>query len=178
MTWEAVVRFTPAYDMRSLVDDGGQGERPELIVSRDALAKLKSSEPTPVVVDHDDDRVVGRVREMWVGEDVDYGTRVRSWHFATCELDERPDWLERGSGVSWSYYPLREYTAWGTETTVLTRCIVREISILTPATAPAEPLARVALLRQVEPKPAERESVILGGAMIHRPAIGQVLGVR
>jgi hypothetical protein len=150
MTWEAIVRFTPAYDTRAF-DDAGPGVRPEMVVSEGALNKLKFSEPTPVVIDHDDERVVGHVEVAWVAEDVDYGTRVRKWHFASCELNEKPSWLERGGGVSWSYHPLHDYTAWGTDTKVLTSCVLREISLLSPGVRPAEPLARVCLVRPVEP---------------------------
>ena len=101
MTWEAVLRFTPAYDTRAF--DDGPGARPDMVVSPDAIHKFKLSEPTPVVIDHDEDRAIGRIREVWVANDVDYGARVRKWHFASCELDQKPDWLRRGSGVSWSY---------------------------------------------------------------------------
>jgi hypothetical protein len=140
-----------------------------MVVSHDALHKFKLSEPTPVIIDHHDDRVIGRVRDVWVANDVDYGARVRKWHFASCELDEKPDWLRRGSGVSWSYNPLHQYTALGTDTKVLTSCIIREVSILSPSVSPAEPLAHVALVRQVEPKPAAGERFIYGdGTLIRR----------
>jgi hypothetical protein len=176
MTWEAILRFTPAYDPRAF-DADGPGARPELLVSTDALNRLKLNEPTPVVVDHDDDRVVGHVREVWVAKDVDYGTRVRRWYFASCELTEKPDWLKRGSGVSWSWYSLHEYTVWNTDTKVLTKCLLREISVLSPPVAPAEPLARVMLLRErAVPEPAVGE-VFYGGQTIRRVFPNAILRV-
>ena len=52
---------------------------------------------------------------------------------------------------------------------MLTSCIIREISILSPSRSPAEPLAHVALVRQVEPKPAASEKFIYGdGTLIRR----------
>jgi hypothetical protein len=90
VSWEALLRFAPAYDARHFVDDAA--DAPELVVSHDALKKPKRNEPTPVVIDHDLERIVGHVQHVWVAEDVDYGTRAR-WHFAACELDEKPDCL-------------------------------------------------------------------------------------
>ena len=108
MTFEALLRFVPAFDARHF-DEDAPGPRPELVVSHDALKKTKREVPTPVVIDHDPERVVGHVRNVFVGTDVDYGTRVRRWFFAACELSEKPDWLKRGCGVSWSYHSLHEY---------------------------------------------------------------------
>ena len=182
MTYEAVLRFAPAYDARHF-DDDAPGARPDLLVSHDALKKARRNEPTPVVIDHDDEHVVGHVTNVWVSDDVDYGTRVRKWHFAACELNERPGWLKRGCGVSWSYHALASYTAWDTSTSVLTSCILREVSLLSPSLSPAEPLARVCLVKespvtrrhQAQPKSTATYGC---GQLLIRPNIGTVLGIR
>ena len=177
MTWETILRFAPAYDTRHLV--GNPEDVPELIVSPNALKTMKLHEPVPVVVDHDFGQVVGRVDLSWVGEDEDYGTRIRRWWFASCELDEKPDWLKRGGGVSWSWNPLSSYRAGDTE--ILTSCVFREVSLLSPARNPAEPLARVCLVKpSVKRHPqAEPEGQVFGhGQILRRPNIGQVLAVR
>ena len=175
MTWEAVLRFAPAYDTRHLVD--GAVNAPELIVASDALKQLRSGEPTPVVIDHNSERVVGRVKNVYVWDDVDYGTRVRKWHFAAVELDEKPEWLKRGTGVSWGYHPLHTYPA-GKDTEVLTSCIIREVSLLSPAERPREPLARVCYVKETRPvtrHQAQPGEVVFGhGQILRRPDIGRV----
>ena len=128
MTHTAVLRFVPAYDSRHLVDDPTGA--PALMVGRDAFHKVKRDEPTPVFVDHDDSDVVGHVRDMWVHDDVDYGTRVRAWWFASVDLDDPPGWLKRGASVSWGFKHLHSYDVAGT--TVLVSCLLDEISILSP----------------------------------------------
>ncbi len=145
MNVSALLRFVPAYDTRHFVDDPSGA--PELVVSTDTKRSRRSSSsmPTPIVVDHDLDRVVGHVRNLYVAEDVDYGTRVRKWWFASCEISDAPGWLKRGGGVSWSWNPL--HTREVGETTVVARCLLKEISLLTPSTRPAEPLAPVRLVR-------------------------------
>jgi hypothetical protein len=99
-----VLQFAPTYDTRHIIDD--RAGAPELMVSRDALKKVRSDVPTPVVIDHNLDRVVGHVCNVWVFEDVDYGTRLRHGWFADCELTDPPGWLKRGTAVSWSFHPL------------------------------------------------------------------------
>ena len=179
MTWEAVLRFAPAYDTRHLVGD--PPDAPDLLVSDSVLQKVKPNEPTPVLCDHDDERVVGHVKNVWVSPDVDYGTRIRRWHFAACELNERPSWLKRGGGVSWSYHPLHTYTA-REGTTVLTSCILREV-LLSPSLSPAEPLARVCLVKESpvarrHQAQTESKATYGHGQVLIRPGIGTVLGVR
>lgn len=136
----ALLRFAPAYDARHFLDDAT--DAPEYVVGSAAIKRVRLDEPTPIVVDHDRERVIGHAREMYVREDVDYGTRLRNWWFASCEITDAPGWLKREGGVSWSYKPLHTRTI--ADTTVIESCLIEEISVLAPATKPAEPLARVA----------------------------------
>jgi len=88
------------------------------------------------------------VENTWVAKDVDFGTRIRRWWFAACELDECPDWLKRGGGVSWGYHHLSSYTPWGGGPDVMTSALIREISVLSPGVNPAVKLARVAYVKE------------------------------
>ncbi len=141
-------------------------DEPKLVraqmLARGALEKVKADEPTPVVVDHDMDRVVGPVREITVWDDVVSGTLVAPWFFTHCNLTEAPGWLRRGTSVSWSYKILHELEIAGT--TLLRRVFIEEVSILSASRRPREPLAKVCLVeRQAKPsgevmygKPGER----------------------
>jgi hypothetical protein len=57
-----------------------------------------------VWIDHDPEKVVGRVRSLFIAEDVFNGKDVR-WHFAIAD-GEFPDWVARGRGVSVGTKPL------------------------------------------------------------------------
>lgn len=71
------------------------------------------------------------------------------------------------------------------DTLKLSDAVITEVSVLTPATKPAEPFAKVLLVREESPTrpvratpgPAAGE-IIHGGERIVRPGIGQVLAVR
>jgi hypothetical protein len=67
---------------------------------------------------------------------------------------------------------------------VVSSCLLKKISVLTPATAPAEPLARVCLVEEL-PAAAATPGSAAGeviyhppGAIIRRPGLGRVLGMR
>ena len=93
----------------------------ELMVERGALERLKLSEPIPVLVDHDQDRQVGTVREVFVWEDVLPGPVVAPW-FASIDLTDAPGWLKRNGGVSWSHKKLWQMEIAGT--TLLRRALI------------------------------------------------------
>ena len=95
----------PRVRHRHFVDDPSGA--PELVVSTPMRSRRSSARcRRPIVIDHDLDRVVGHVRDLYIADDVDYGTRVRKWWFASCELTDAPGWLKRGGGVSWAWKPL------------------------------------------------------------------------
>ena len=179
MSWEICLRFVPAYDSGAFEDDA-PGERPELVVTHDAINQYQLSKPTPLVVDHDFGQTIGRVTNTWVSKDVDFGTRVRNWWFAGAELDERPEWLKRGCAVSWCYHPLHTYQPWDDGPEVMTSALLREISVLSPGVEPREKLARVGYVKELPAaRNAEPEGQVFGhGQMLIRPNIGTVLGVR
>ena len=141
-----LLRFTPAYDPHVLV------HRPELardlMVDRVGLRTLPGKELIPVVVDHNMDRRVGVVREMFTDMDTD----ARRWNFASVTLDPNPpEWLKRGTAVSWSYKVFGQREAfWGSKTKHITGAFIEEISVLL-FKKPAEPLARVLWIDRESP---------------------------
>jgi hypothetical protein len=117
----ALLRFTPVFDPR-IIEDPSLAR--ELMVQRGALRdRIKRDQPIPVVVDHDESRPVGYVRELFVASDVAGGI-VQDWYFASVELDAAPGWLKRNGGVSWSHVALRAQNVNGA--TRLLRGIIRE----------------------------------------------------
>ena len=154
------MRFTPAYDPHVLVD------RPDLaralMVDRCGLRMLPGQEVIPVVVDHDMDRRIGVVREMFTDTDTD----GRRWNFASVTLDPNPPaWLKRGTGVSWGYnaFGTRE-AIWGSKTKHITDAFIEKISVLRMMN-PAEKLAKVLWVGEIAESPAA------GGPPIAAPPV-------
>ncbi len=92
----------------------------------------------PVCLDHEKDRVIGRVESTFYNECWTGGT----WLFALAHLDEVPDWLERDRAVSIAHATTFRRTMPG-GWDLLTRGLITEISVLSPGQKPAHPLARV-----------------------------------
>jgi hypothetical protein len=175
----ALLRFAPVFDPGSVYERGR-----DLEVQRGALEKIRPDEPTPVFINHDRGRPIGRVREIFIAADVNAGV-VRDWYFASAEIPDPPAWLKVSGAVSWSYFALR--TQQVGETTRILRALISEISILSPATRPAKTLARVAWIGSPAAAPSSDRAavgaavggeIIHGGGLLRRPGIGRVLGVR
>jgi hypothetical protein len=174
----AILRFAAAWDTR-FVDDPTL--RRELMVDRGALIPTNRDNSVPVVVDHDMNRQIGVVRGIHVYPAVLPGGKVSDWYHASVELNDVPGWLRRDGSVSWGHRCLHEMELAGVN--LLKRALIDEISVLTPARQPKEPLARVCWVgepsaaRTSSDRPTDGE-VFHGGGLIRRPGIGQVLGVR
>jgi hypothetical protein len=171
----ALLRFAPVFDPGSVYERGR-----DLEVQRGALEKIRPDEPTPVFVDHDRGRPIGRVREIFIAPDVNAGV-LRDWYFASTEIPDPPAWLKVGGAVSWSYSAMR--TQQVGETKRVLRALLNEISVLSPSTAPAESLARVAWVGSPTAVPssdraAVGEVIYHSGERLVRYGCGQVLGVR
>ena len=110
------------------------------------------------------------------------------WICARTVVDDPPGWLKtyrtKASFGRWDVHATTHEDGWQR----VTRAIVREVSLLSPAVEPAEPLAQVVLVRHapaaVSPGPAgaapRTGNVVIpsNGQLIRRPNIGRVLGVR
>jgi hypothetical protein len=76
--------------------------------------------------------------------------------------------LKHGGGVSWSHRALHTYELG--ESTVLTRGLIDEVSILSPGVEPAEPFARVAWVGEEE----QCSSHAAPGEVIYHPPVTRV----
>lgn len=178
MSFSALLRFAPVYDGSRILTEPRLVRK--LMVERGALEKVKREEPIPVVIDHDPERQVGTVREIFIAPDVSYGGVVADWYHASVELTDAPGWLKRNGGVSWSYGALRTRETLPPEvgeSTVLARGFIHEVSILTPSTKPAEPLACVVWFGEERSSRAVAGEVIYGGRAVIRRNTGTVLAV-
>ena len=134
----------------------------------------------PVRIDHEDGREIRRVLSLVEFDDTD-----GRWCFARCAIDQAPGWLRRGTAASMSWCKtgiVREMPGGWTQHT---RGHVTEVSILSPSVPPFEAGAKVVLLERTSPaapttsdRRTAGELVLPAGAILYRPGIGQVLGVR
>lgn len=103
-----------------------------------------------LLIDHDDDRPIGRVHDLFELEDVD------GWWWAVrVTVDEKPWWLGRGTRASWRVRPIHR-AALGHSERVL-KGWIDQVSVLSPGVEPAEPFAQVMSLRESD-EPAARSS--------------------
>jgi hypothetical protein len=176
-TYTALIRVAPIETLERHNDPAWT--RPGRTVYN-RLRFLPACPTVPLLVDHDDQHQIGYVRELVRIEDT-----TGPWIFGRAVVTSPPAWLKRGTPASLGSKILSRSSF---HHDVVRDAIVDEISILSAAKQPAEPLAQVTLLERVDPasSPAVRPSspgraageVIYGGQLIRRPNIGQVLGVR
>ncbi|HUP50872.1 MAG TPA: hypothetical protein VM198_00245 [Longimicrobiales bacterium] len=159
MTQRALLRFVAVYTP-AMLDDPKLAR--EEMVQRGALETIRD-EPIPVLVDHDPDRRVGTVRELYIAPDVVAGL-VQEWYFASVELDAPPGWLKRNGGVSWACRSLQAQDVRGS--TRLLRGLIDEVSVLSPSVRRAEGRAAVAWV-------GEREVSSAAGPSADRSAAGE-----
>jgi len=144
----------------------------------------------PLVVNHDLEREIGTVHEIFPMEWVD-----GRWIVASCTLDDPPGWIERGTRASFEFRPLNHWRCNGWWH--VRQAIVEEVTIVGPGHKPVNPSAEVLSLWE-EPaftRPPTGSPVAVRGSsdraaaageVIHhdrsellvRPGIGQVIGVR
>jgi hypothetical protein len=168
VTYTAQIKFAPIFN-------GKLDERPGRFLYQRGGLTLRGD--TPILVDHDESRRGDRA-EVYEFADLD-----GPWLVADAEITAPPEWLSTRTKASFEFAPLQQQQANGWNR--ILRALVTEVSILSPGTNPAEPLARVMLLRQRSPAAVGATSdaaavgeVFYGGQMIRRPNIGRVLGVR
>lgn len=178
MTYTALIRVAPIQTLERR-NDPRWTRRGRTLYQPDALRFLPSRPTVPLLVDHDDEREIGFVREIIRMEDT-----TGPWLFARAVVTDPPAWLRRGTPASLGSKILRRGTF---HDDLVCSAIVDEVSLLSPGVEAAEPLAEVAVLQRVDQaSPAVRPSspgraageVIYGGQRIRRPNVGQVLGVR
>lgn len=88
MSVSAILRFAPVFDPR-ILDDPSLPR--DVMVQRGAFTTMKSDGEIPVVVDHDMNRVVGRVTHLRTDE---YGGLGNvDWWAAHVDITDPPGWL-------------------------------------------------------------------------------------
>jgi hypothetical protein len=149
MTQTALIRFARAFDSYDVAADR---ETPRQVFDRDAFVKHPRSDT--VVVDHDNNRVVAHVRDLGVVDDVVAGTVMR-WHVARVEGD-LPGWVRSGTPASFGYKVIRRMAYGAVD--CIRQAILDEITIVSSAMKPVDPLAAVMFVRSLDPPPKTRAS--------------------
>ncbi len=156
MTVSALVRLAPVFDTYAALDP----ERPPRDMYQAGSFKPLIGDTVPLLVNHDDERVIGRALEFYEAECWQGGR----WHWARCEITDPPGWLRRDrTGVSFGYHTLRVQDMGGWRRVL--RMAVTEVSLLSPAVEPAEPRARVVYLAPSETSSARTSP---GDVIYHR----------
>jgi hypothetical protein len=163
----ACIRFAPIFTHERLNDPSWNR------AGRMLFERLKLAQDTvPFIVDHE--REVGTVHELFRLDWTD-----GPWIAARATVTDPPGWLRRGAKASFEFTALhrRELSLPGVEAEVIASGLVTEVSVLSPATQPAEPCAEVVSYRVANADHAA------GGELIHTPRvlirrnIGRVTGV-
>ena len=92
------------------------------------------------------------------------------WVVAHATVAAPPSWLKRGTRASFGFAVLhrRELNISGTQADVIARAIMQEVSVLSPATTPAEPCAEVLSVPSDRDK-AHHQSRRAAGHPVRRP---------
>jgi hypothetical protein len=132
----ALIKLAPLYDRTK----ARTATRDRILYEPRSL-RLRSD--TPVVVNHDTDRVVGHVRELVEQDD---------WVWARCVITDPPEWLEaHRTAASFRFIPFQRQRYKNLDRVL--DALVCEVSVLSPSFQPAEAGAKVSLLYEPKPKP-------------------------
>ena len=178
MTHTVCVRFAPVVNADRLNNPTWERPGRTMYWSR-ALRFLPTQTEIPLLVDHNMERQVGVVHELF---EMDWTNDP--WICARATVTDPPAGLRR-------YETKASFGRWNIHATEVGECervtsaFVREVSLLSPAHEPNEPLACVLSIRPTEARPARSPRETAAGAIVIpangqliRRGIGQVLGVR
>ena len=157
-------RFRASDYARALLQPGSV-RAGRVLYDRGAFRLLRPD--LPILVDHDDNRQIGVVREMFVHADPG-----GEWLCALARIEDPPRWLRRGARASCGYNPLWKQAVG--EWTWLKDGLLLEVSVLSELT-PAESGACVRTFNPADDSPEEIND---RPVLLRRPNIGQVLAVR
>ena len=178
MSYSALIQLAPIWTYQRHTDPAWN--RPgRSLYEAGALKFAPAVTEIPLLVDHEDDQRIGTVHELVRIEWLD-----GPWLCARATVDEAPGWLRTRTKASFGF--IAHNTRTYSEGDLIAGALVREITVLSPGRKPAEPCAEVLLLRQVSPATeATSDLAVAGenlrdptGAVLRRPGIGQVLGIR
>jgi hypothetical protein len=145
LTWDAFIRFARVYNS-NLLD--GPPRFTGTLYARGSLRFKPADLDIPLVVDHDINQEIGRVRKIDEIKDVD-----GRWYVALATVTRRPAWLRRHTGASFEAKPLAtmEVNGWR----IVQRALVTEVTVTSPTHEPRDVGAKVLLLDAMpEPKRA------------------------
>jgi hypothetical protein len=172
MTRRAVIRLGPKPTAETLHGDARR-DGPTESGMRTLYDSMRLAPDAPLLVDHDPERVVGRVVELVRWDDAH---PLAPWLAARVLLDDgAAEWVRQGTPASLSYATMyrSEWQGWE----ICRSGYVTEVSVLSATRKPAEALAQVVLLREAEPAAGGEVIAHRRGDVIRRPC-GVVLGVR
>ena len=134
---------------------------PEHYVRSDGLSLLRTT-GVPLIVDHDMTRQVGVVEGLYALDTPD-----GRWVCARATVTDAPSWLRKGTSCSYGLFPIHRRLRAGW----VASGFVKEVSILSSAHTPVEPLARIAVLKRILDAPLASATSSAGRAAHHgRPA--------
>ena len=155
MTHEGLIAFAPETSAERLNDERRNGRT----LYDTSQIRMLPTKPTPLLIDHDEGRPLGKVTQLLRLRDLDGW-----WLTAVAELEEVPSWLRRGTPASFAFHPL-QMSSFGDN--VVRSALVTEVSVLS-ALDPYEPLAKVLYVKPIRAKPAAREEVSYGNGQLIR----------
>ncbi len=147
MTHEAAIKIAPLLTLERFDDPKWRSDR--TMYESGSLRFLPGMESVPLIVNHDDEWVIGTVHELFKMDWID-----GPWIAARCTVDTPPVWMKRNTRASFGFKLLhrREVNIRGTKADVVATALVTEVSILPDFVEPAEPLAEVLTLHPTEHK--------------------------
>jgi hypothetical protein len=177
MSHEAIVKFAPVW-LADRFDDPTWNRPGRTLYQRGAFQFLPGKSTVPLLVDHDDDREVGTVHELFELDWID-----GPWIAARATVTDPPVWLKRGetkASFGSKTYDRREIDIRGTSADIVAKAFVEEVSVLSPSVKPAEPRAEVWSYRLAEPavrSPAVPDRAVVGDTYEddYRPAMFEEL---
>ena len=172
MSHTALIKFAPLVSAEALLDPGSVRAGRQLY-DHGAFRLLRPD--LPILVDHDDSRQVGIVREVAEIADTD-----GDWLAALATFTDPPGWVTRGTPVSFGYHTFRRQQIgdWSR----INSGLLTEISVLSQTMKPADTRARVLTFGPADDAAARSSTagdvVFYGGETLIRPNTGYVIGVR
>jgi hypothetical protein len=161
----ALIRLAPIFDPVRDLDTA-----PFRTVFQRGSLSLRGDAP-PVLVNHEDDRSIGHVRQLIEHRDAD-----ADWIAALASITDAPEWLRRGARASFRLATLQRQMIDNVERVL--RGLVSEVSVLSVDVKPAEPLAQVVAFYPERSDLSVAARSDTAGLIVRRPAVGRVLGVR
>jgi hypothetical protein len=109
MSHEAIIKFAPIFTLERFNDP--KWARPGRTMYEPGAFRFGPSEDpfvdketVPLLIDHDPEREIGTVRDLWK-----WGWIDGPWVFASATLTDVPPWLERGTRVSFGFSSLQTH---------------------------------------------------------------------